>query len=143
LLEGGIRVPMMMRFPGHFSPGKIYPNVVSSLDILPTVLEVTGVKPPVDRGLDGVGLFEELCETASEGGAQRVLFWHFREEFAVREGDWKLVQTKERPEGVQLYNLAADRAEEEDLAKEKPAVYARLINLYENWRSSMAVTGGN
>jgi arylsulfatase A-like enzyme len=110
---------------------------VSSLDIVPTVLEAAGVSLP-DRDLDGISLFDELCSSSFQGVRQRTLFWHFRNEFAVRENDWKLVQTRERPGGIRLYNLARDPAELKDLAKEQPAIYGHLVDLYENWRSSMA-----
>ena len=66
------------------------------------------------------------------------MFWHFRDEFAVRENEWKLVQTRERAGGIRLYNLARDPAELEDLAKEEPVIYGHLVNLYEDWRSRMA-----
>lgn len=137
LLEGGIRVPFMMRYPGRFPRGKVYSHIVSSLDIVPTCLEAAGVKLPHDALLDGLSLFADLCQPVSRGLPRAALFWHFQDEFAVREGDWKLVQTKERPGGVHLYNLAQDLTETEDLAEEQPEVFARIMQLYEEWKGRM------
>jgi len=137
LLEGGIRVPFVMRFPALFGQGVVYEYVVSSLDIVPTCLKAVGIPLPAQKELDGLSLFQDLQRTSPLGLDSGALFWQFRDEYAVREGDWKLVQTKERPEGVQLYNLVQDLAEEENLSEQQPEVFDRLMNLYVNWKDSM------
>ena len=137
LLEGGIRVPFMIRFPALFPQGMVYDYVVSSLDIVPTCLEAVGIKVPADKKLDGFSLYQDLQKTSPEGLDRGPLFWQFGDEYAVREGDWKLVQTKERPGGVRLYNLAQDLTEEENLSEQQPAVLNRLMELHRDWRNSM------
>jgi arylsulfatase A-like enzyme len=137
VLEGGIRVPFVMRFPKRFPQGVAYDYVVSSLDIVPTCLEAVGLRVPADKNLDGYSLYQDLRKPSPEGIDRGALFWQFRDEYAVREGDWKLVQTKERPGGVRLYNLAQDLTEEENLSEQQPAVFNRLMELHRNWRNSM------
>ena len=141
LLEGGIRVPFMMRFPGRFPKGLIYPHVISTLDIVPTCLQAAGIDVPTDRQLDGIGLLEEFSKSSPGKIEREPLFWHYQDQFAVREGDWKLVQTKPlwRPEGVHLYNLKSDLVEEEDLAEQRADVFKRLMDRYEQWRKMMQV----
>jgi arylsulfatase A-like enzyme len=137
LLEGGIRVPFIMRFPSRLPQGKVYPHVISSLDIVPTCLEAAGIGLPPDNSLDGLSLYQELSQSSPKGITREALFWQFKDQFAVRDGDWKLVQTRQRPEGVQLYNLADDLAEQENLAEQHPEVFARLMGQYEEWKSNM------
>jgi arylsulfatase A-like enzyme len=141
LLEGGIRVPFMMRYPARFSQGQIYPYIVSSLDVLPTCLDAAGIDIPPDVGLDGLSLYQILSQPAAQEVSRGALFWHFKDEFAVREGHWKIVQTKERPGSVRLYNLAEDLAETHDLAEEYPEVFARVMGLYEDWKKKMGTSG--
>ena len=87
-----------------------------------------------------MSLFKDLQRPSPQGLDRGALFWQFKDEYAVREGEWKLVQTKERPEGVQLYNLAQDLAEEEDLSQQQPEVFNRLMRLHQNWKESMGPT---
>jgi arylsulfatase A-like enzyme len=137
LLEGGIRVPFIMRFPARFPQGVVYEHVISSLDIVPTCLEAVGADLSGYRRLDGVSLFAELQKSLPEGVVRGPLFWQFQDEYAVREGDWKLVDTKERPGGPKLYNLAQDLAEEVDLSEQETAVFDRLVKLHHSWEDSM------
>jgi len=137
VLEGGIRVPFIMSFPGRFPEGKLLATPISSLDIVPTCLEAARLALPPDRKLDGRSLYSDLTHPSPDKMTRGPMFWHFGDEFAVREGDWKLVQTKERPDGVQLYNLAQDLGEEKNLAEEYPDVFRRLMVLYEAWRDEM------
>jgi len=137
LLEGGIRVPFIMRFPARFPKGVVYERVISSLDIVPTCLEAVGVEPVSDAKLDGFSLYGDLQKSSPEGINRGPLFWQFQNEYAVRDGDWKLVKTKERPGGTKLYNLAQDLVEQVDLSEQEAAVFDRLVKLHENWKDSM------
>jgi arylsulfatase A-like enzyme len=128
LYEGGIRVPLIVRWPGHTAAGKVVETPVVSTDWMPTILEVCGVKAPA--GLDGVSLVKLL-----EGGelAARPLYWHFphytnqgsRPGGALREGDWKLIEHYEDGR-VELFNLAKDPSETRDLARDEPKRAAEL-----------------
>lgn len=137
LLEGGIRVPFVMRFPARFPEGTVYPHVVSSLDIVPTCLEAVGLGVPAEKELDGISIYTDLQKASPEGVNRGPLFWQFKDEYAVREGDWKLVRTKERPGGVKLYNLAQDLSEETDLSEQQPEILNRLVRLHGDWKILM------
>jgi arylsulfatase A-like enzyme len=118
LYEGGLRVPLIVRWPGHVDAGKTVDTPVISTDWLPTLAELCGGKAP--SGLDGVNLAPLLA-----GGklATRSLFWHFphytnqggRPAGAVRQGDWKLIEHYEDGR-VELFNLASDPGETKDLS---------------------------
>lgn len=122
--EGGIRVPLIVRWPGVVEAGRVSALPVTSVDWLPTIAAATGVAPP-ERALDGVSLLPHL-RAADAALAERPLFWHFphyRGEVAphgmVRMGQWKLIEHYEGPT-FELYALTADIGETLDLAPAQP-----------------------
>jgi arylsulfatase A-like enzyme len=125
LYEGGIRVPLIARWPGKIKPGAVSGRVCGNQDVLPTLAEVAGASPP-DK-IDGRSLMPAL--TGAQGLPHDHLYWeHYTGQGmirAVRAGDWKLVQPK--PGGaIELYNLANDIAESRDVAAEHPEIVKRL-----------------
>ncbi len=134
LREGGIRVPMMMRFPGRFKPGATYPHIVSSLDIVPTCLAAAGIEMN-EAGLDGLNLLDELSNNDFNPVRGTPLFWKWKEQFAVRHGDWKLLKLADKK--ACLYNLQSDLAEEHDLAARYPEKLRDLRNEYNSWWREM------
>ena len=132
--EGGIRVPTVAVWPGHVRPGTSSGTIGLSMDIFPTACEAAGIDPP--KQLDGRSIVPVLLDRESPHEV-RPLFWtrleggrHYagRPYYAVREGDWKLLQnTADAP--FELYNIAEDPCEETDRAEEKPEVVARLKKL--------------
>jgi len=148
LFEGGIRVPMMARWPGRLPAGKTYPHRVSTLDILPTCLEASGVALPADTRLDGSSALAALASGQPAPSSSRPLFWRFGKHWAVREGDWKLVHTADythrKPTSQirqgprtgmarRLFNLKTDPAEQKDVSDGHPDVVRRLQRLYDEW----------
>ncbi|MBI1357822.1 MAG: sulfatase-like hydrolase/transferase [Acidobacteria bacterium] len=137
LYEGGVRVPFLVRWPGHIEPGSTYSRPVSSLDVLPTALAAAGVAPPADRPLDGVDLLPYLSGNQSGVPHQR-LFWRCFDgvEAAVREGDWKWVRVgrEARPE---LYDLSTDLSEKYDVSADHPEIVAELGAAWEQWNAQM------
>ena len=134
--EGGIRVPWIVRWPGVTRPGTISKEPISSIDLLPTVAAALGTRPPVDRPIDGIDL-----RPALDGRflPDRALYWHFphyrrgpgHDPYSIiRNGDWKLIKFYDPPK-VELYNLAEDLGERNDLAESQPgragALEAKLI----------------
>jgi arylsulfatase A-like enzyme len=135
-LEGGIRVPFFVSWPGKIPAGKTYDHPVIALDILPTACAGAGAKTAPN--VDGVNLLRHLTgeDTAAPHEA---LFWRFGPQKAVRMGKWKLVdwmdfETK-RTSGWQLYNLANDIGEKNNVADGEREVVARLRAAWEKWNT--------
>jgi arylsulfatase A-like enzyme len=130
MYEGGIREPLIVRWPGVAQPGAVINTPVSSPDYFPTLLEAAGAKPAPGQRLDGVSLVPIL---RGQPAPDRALFWHYPHygnqggapSAAVRRGPWKLIQWFEG-DRVELFNLASDLAETTDLAAREPARVAAL-----------------
>ncbi|MDI1248454.1 MAG: sulfatase-like hydrolase/transferase, partial [Lacunisphaera sp.] len=132
--EGGIRVPFLVCWPGQLPPGE-NDAVVSSLDILPTVLAAAGVPGPTERPLDGTNILPLLRREMPP--LPRNLFWSSGSDegwWAVRSADWKLVGDKGR---ISLFDLGKDVSEKNDLAKTMPDKVAELTKLHDAWLAAM------
>jgi len=123
LYEGGIRVPMIVRWPGRVAAASISHEPVVSMDFYPTFLELAGLKPSGDRALDGESLVSLF--NGKGGPKRKELFFHFpnyawhmdnRLGGAVRSGDYKLIRNYD-DESVELYDLKSDLGETSNLAK--------------------------
>jgi arylsulfatase A-like enzyme len=124
LLEGGIRVPMLMRWPGTIPAGLVDSRMVSSMDLSATALAAAGKLPP---NLDGIDLAPFLKERRDEPIRQG-LYWRVGDHAAYRSGDWK-IHTRAREAGLaalELYNLADDPGEAQNLASARPELVRRL-----------------
>lgn len=140
LFEGGIRVPAIMSLPGRLPAGETRAQLVTSLDILPTVAELTGASLPAGHKIDGKSLLPILndADAPSQHGA---FHWQQKDQWAVRDGDWKLVvnglNTDRSPvegdERVFLSNLAKDPSEQRNAAADNPEIVDRLTKLHEAW----------
>jgi len=141
LFEGGLRVPFLMRWPAALPSGVVYDAPVSSLDVFPTALAAAGVPPPEGRAIDGVDLLPYL-EGREAGAPHEVLGWRYRDRWALRRGDLKLVRHRVRGGGgdleVSLYDLAADPGETHDLAGERPDDAAALRRDYDAWLAGLS-----
>jgi arylsulfatase A-like enzyme len=132
--EGGIRVPFFVSWPGQIPAGKTYDQPVITLDILPTAGVVAGAQ--ADAEADGVNLLKHLTGEVTTM-PHDALYWRFGPQKAVRMGKWKLVdwrdfETKQQS-GWQLYDLAQDMGEKNDLAKAKPQMVVELSAAWEKW----------
>jgi arylsulfatase A-like enzyme len=139
LYEGGLREPLIVRWPGRIAAGQVTDSPVVLTDLVPTFLEFAGVDPLKTVGpLDGVSIAKLLL---GESAPARPFFWHFphytnqgsRPASAVREGDWKLVEQLEDGRR-ELYNLAADPGEKNDLAQKEPERTNDLATKLQQWR---------
>lgn len=130
--EGGIRVPMLMRWPKVFRAGATCDQVAITMDLAPTFLAAAGAAPPAGRRLDGVDLLPALSGERQRFG--RTLFWRAkraqRVRWAVRDGDLKYVR-EDAEEG--LFDLARDPEEKTDLLASKPELAAELRNKLAAW----------
>jgi arylsulfatase A-like enzyme len=141
IYEGGIREPLLVRWPGVVKPGSIINTPVSSPDFFPTLLETAGAKPQPGQVLDGVSLVPVL-----KGGSapERALFWHYPHYgnqggapgSAVRRGDWKLIEWAENNR-TELFNLAKDIGEQTNLADKEPQRVAGLRAELAAWRKQV------
>jgi len=138
-LEGGIRVPFMVRWPGHVPSGKSYDNPVITLDIVPTILAATNTKAGDDAQLDGVDLAPYLNGEKSEK-PHDTLCWRFGPQMAIRQGDWKLVRydpvvdgDKGKATPAKLYNLKEDIGESHDLISSQPDTAKKLQAAWDEW----------
>ena len=131
--EGGIRIPFIVRWPGHVKPGTT-DQQIAFYDVLPTFCELAGIKNFERRytnkrlagdGFDGISFVPTLTGQPQQK-QHPYLYWEFAEtkQFAVRQGDWKLVVIKGKPH---LYNLATDIHEDHDVAAEHPDIVKRMI----------------
>jgi arylsulfatase A-like enzyme len=134
--EGGIRIPFMIRWPGgHVPAGKVDDRPVIALDIFPTALAAAGAHPTPANGatFDGVNLLPFIIG-ANDARPHEALFWRYGPQWAVRAGDLKLVQAPDerRP---QLFDLAADIGEKNELSAQRPQDVKRLRGLYDQWNA--------
>ncbi len=133
LLEGGIRVPMMVQWKGRVAAGKTEHRLVSSLDLLPTALAAAGTKAPA--GMDGVDLLRHLADDGS-GTIRPSHYWRVGDRAALREGEWKIYRPAVGAEW-QLYDLQHDLGEEHDLAAKEPARAAALASAWKKLDAEM------
>jgi len=134
LLEGGLRIPAIVRWPGHIKAGSITEQVAISMDWMPTLLAAAGTQPDPAYPPDGMNLLPALTQNASP--VSRKLFWRFRDKSqrAVRDGDMKWLKINENKF---LFNVVADPLERANLKERQPDVYSRLVQDYENWQATM------
>lgn len=128
--EGGIRVPFLFSWPGHVKAGTTYAHPIMMFDLLPTFVAAAGGEPSKDNALDGVDLLPFLMGK-KEGRPHSTLFWKWNVFGAVRDGDWKLIRLPDRP--AELYNLANDIGETQNLAAQNPEVLRRLFKKLFAW----------
>jgi arylsulfatase A-like enzyme len=138
-LEGGIRVPFFVSWPGKLPAGTTYDQPVTALDILPTACAAPGAS--TGSNLDGVNLLPYLGGERPEA-PHEALYWRFGPQKAVRKGRWKLVDWRDfeakRDSGWQLYDLATDPGESNDLATAHPARVAELRAAWDAWNGHNA-----
>lgn len=149
LFEGGIRVPLVARFPGTLPRGQTCSAPVVSTDYYPTLLEFAGAKPPAGHKLDGVSL-AALLRKPKRGFAERDICWYYplekdhflggKSAMAIRDSKWKLIESLKNGER-QLFDLAADPAEANDLASLKPEVARALSERLHAWRKATVKEG--
>jgi arylsulfatase A-like enzyme len=140
LYEGGIREPMIVRWPGVVKPGTTCDAVVTSVDFYPTILTMAGIMWESDGRLDGLNIIPLLLGTGVP--KREAVYWHYPHYHntlpggAIRAGDWKLIEYFEDGR-VELYNLKDDLSETKDLAAAMPDKAAELRKKLADWRASV------
>ena len=154
LYEGGVRVPLVVRWPGRIKAGTTCDEPVVSIDFYPTLLEIAKVKKPQGHVLDGKSLAPLLRGRGRALPFPRAIFWHFpaylqgqadgardvyfrtRPAGAVRWGHWKLIEYFEDGK-LELYNIREDIGEARNLAEECPDETRRMHQMLRDWRRSL------
>ncbi len=146
LYEGGIRVPLIVRWPnGKVPAGRVCSIPVVNHDFYPTLLEATGIKPDPLQTLDGVSTLA-TWKSPNVAPKRKALHWHYpldKPHFlggvsggAIRDGDWKLIEYFDpaRPEKFELFDLKTDPSEKKDLALSEPKRVKELHRKLVSWR---------
>jgi len=134
LLEGGLRIPAILRWPGHVRPGRVSDQVMITMDWFPTLLEAAGTKPDPAFPSDGMSLLAALGGDAPT--VPRKLYWRFHAnaQRAMRDGDMKWLKIREN---TFLFNVVTDPLERANLKERQPQVYRRLVAEYDAWNATM------
>jgi arylsulfatase A-like enzyme len=134
LYEGGVRVPTVTVWPKVAGPGTVTDVPTSTLDYLPTVLDMLNIEMPDDRPIDGVSLIPLLSGTANTR-AEPIPFWH-KNRMTLIEGELKLVITPDKPDSDELYDLGSDRGEASDIVADHPDIAAEMRARLEAFEAS-------
>lgn len=131
LLEGGIRVPMIVRWPGHIPAGSVSQQVTISMDTMPTFLAAAGANGPARS--DGINVLPQLTGAKA---VERTLFWRFNaaHQEAVREGDWKYLKVGGKEH---LFNVRLDPRERAEKKDVNPEILERLKAKWAAWNATM------
>lgn len=133
--EGGVRVPFLMKWPAQFDGGTVYRNMISSLDLFPTILAAAGGELPKDRIYDGVDLRPYLRGDVS-APPHEMLAWRRHPLASIRKGDWKLWKSVDGAYTF-LFNLAEDPNETVNRAQSDPAKLKELEADFDRWARDM------
>ncbi|MGF1578183.1 MAG: sulfatase [Gemmataceae bacterium] len=155
--EGGLRIPFIVSYPGRLPQGKTRSGLTSAMDVFPTVVELAQGKLP--KNLDGKSLVASLSNSKNDIGHDHICFANGKGTWVVRQGDWRLIQSKGwvhknylldknniakrtkdyvYPKGLLLFNLKDDIGETKNVAAKYPERVAQMRVLYERWQGQMA-----
>lgn len=146
LLEGGIHMPAIVRWPGVAPEGQTRDQHTMAIDVFPTIAEAIGATLPSDRRIDGRSWLPLLRDADAPG--HETLFWTSYGQDAVRRGRWKATRNVHafprgkpdtRPAGeIRLVDLETDPREQKNLAAEHPGLVKELMELHANWKESLS-----
>lgn len=132
LLEGGIRVPAIVRWPGVVPANRVTQQMAISMDWTATILAAAKTDAAARNALDGIDLLPVIKGTSTV--SDRTLFWRIYNRDAVREGKWKYVRDGEVR---RLFDLSLDQHEQADFSKKHPEVLQRLMREFDKWNDQM------
>ena len=141
LYEGGVREPTIIRAPGVTQPGSVSRKPMVSMDFFPTMLDLAGLPLQPKRHIDGQSLMPQLKGNDS---GMRTFYWHYphyhgsawKPGASIRDGDWKLIEFYHY-KNFELYNLAKDPGEQNDLAKANPGKVNEMRGKLSAWQVKM------
>ncbi|MEO1996032.1 MAG: sulfatase, partial [Planctomycetaceae bacterium] len=142
LHEGGVRVPLIVKYPPIVKPGTVCSEPTISYDFYPTFVDLAQGQLPVEQTIDGLSLRPLLASPTSR--LQRnALYWHYphyhhdRPASSIRGREWKLIEYLDGTGDIEVYNLAEDLGETKNLAKERPGRAADLKRQLQQWRRNV------
>jgi arylsulfatase A-like enzyme len=130
--EGGVRSPLLVRWPGKIAPGTKIRPIAGAIDLLPTIADLAGVAIPAGKPLDGIS-HKAALGGATPPATDRMLLNHWSGKFSVRSQRFRL------DAAGKLYDLDADPGQERDVARDHPAEAERMAKALEGWKSEMAL----
>lgn len=142
LYEGGVRVPLIIKYPPLTTPGSVSNEPTISYDFYPTFVDLAGGKLPVNQIIDGQSLVP-LLDSSATALDRDALHWHYphfhhdRPASSIRERDWKLIEYLDGTGDLELYHLATDMGETNNLNQSKPGRAADLRKKLQNWRTEV------
>jgi len=143
LYEGGIREPMVVKWPGNTVSGSVCEDPVISTDFYPTILEIAKIPSNQEQHPDGLSIVPQLKGQSPE--RERAFFWHYPHYgnqgsspgAAIRKGDYKLIEYFEENRSAELYNIANDISEQVNLADSLPEVCDQLLQMLHGWQKEV------
>lgn len=132
LWEGGLRVPLVARWPGRIPAGRVSDECLTTLELLPTLVAAAGAEPAKNIPLDGYDMLPVLA--GKSPSPRKEMFWEFRGQKAARVGNYKWIEA-EKYRG--LFDLASDLGEKNDLTEKQAAVAAEISAKWTAWRKQM------
>lgn len=143
LYEGGIRVPLIVRWPGEITAGSRTDHVSAFWDVFPTFSDIVGFEQP--SNIDGVSFLPTLVKTEEQQKKHEYLYWEFHEKGgrqALRKGDWKAVKynvLKDPNAPIELYDLSEDIGEKNNLADQHPDIIKEMEEIFKKARTPSEV----
>lgn len=132
LLEGGIRVPALVRWPGVVPANRVTQQMAITMDWTATILAAAKADTPAGHGLDGIDLLPVL--RGNSRLIDRTFFWRMYSQDAVREGNWKYFRDDK---ASHLFDLSVDQREQADFSEKHPEVLQRLMRAFDEWNDQM------
>ncbi|WP_406700515.1 arylsulfatase [Singulisphaera sp. Ch08] len=129
--EGGVRSPLLIRWPGHIRPGTQVTKISAAIDLLPTLASLAGIPVKSDKPLDGIDVSSLLLGTPFEGQTDRLIFSHWNGNVSVRTQDYRLDATN------RLYEMVRDPGQLHDATREHPEVASRLSQAVARWKAEV------
>ena len=134
MLEGGLRIPALVSWPGRIPAGRVSEQVTANMDWLPTLLAAAGTTPDPAYPTDGMNLLPHL--TVGAAVVERKLFWRYKAlwQRAARIGDWKYLKILDN---TFLFNVVDDPLERANMKERRKDIYERLIAEWNAWNATM------
>lgn len=136
LYEGGIRVPLLVKWPGKIKPGTVSDHISAFWDFLPTFMEIIGRPTPVKT--DGLSMLPTWLGHPERQSKHEYLYWELHGQQAVRWGDWKGIRRSPEKE-IELYNLRTDISEAHNIASQHPDIVAQIKKIMSTARTESAL----